>query len=54
MVYLDGGRTVVIDAPGAGDRSVQAVAGLRVNGIPSDRAWISLEHLTREPSWASG
>ncbi|MFD2419469.1 GH92 family glycosyl hydrolase [Amycolatopsis pigmentata] len=67
VVHLDGGRTVVVSAPGAQDRSVQAVAGLRVNGIPSDRAWISLEQLTRgafmdfrltgadsNPAWATG
>lgn len=67
VVHLDGGRTVVISAPGARDRSVQYVAGLRVNGIPSDRAWISFEQLTRgasldfrltsadsAPAWATG
>lgn len=47
VVHLDGGRDVVLKAGGADAAQLQFVQGLRVNGVPSDRAYVSLEQLTR-------
>ncbi|GHF47918.1 putative alpha-1,2-mannosidase [Amycolatopsis bartoniae] len=47
VVHLENGRDIVLKAGGADASQLQYVQGLRVNGVQSDRAYVSLEQLTR-------